>query len=268
MLAVGIDIGGTSIKGAAVDSNGRVYEKFSLPVIKGEPGETTVRKLAEIVKDYIASQKLENKIVGIGIGCPGTLDVEKGIVNYSNNLGWDNLPIAKIINETLPYPVRLTNDANAAALGEAKFGAGKTYETIILLTFLRSLTQSEKKTQKLFREQENLLNENKKYKVENDTKLKIRNEILKIIKCLKIKIICFLIIEILLMLFFLYYVTAFCHVYYNTQLSWFLDSLSSYVLSLIISLLLSLICTIIYEISIKYKLRKLFRFITFIYSFG
>ena len=134
MIAIGIDIGGTSIKGAAVDSNGRVYEKFSLPVIKGEPGETTVRKLAEIVKEYIASQKLENKIVGIGIGCPGTLDVEKGIVNYSNNLGWDNLPIAKIINETLPYPVRLTNDANAAALGEAKFGAGKTYETIILLT--------------------------------------------------------------------------------------------------------------------------------------
>ena len=143
-----------------------------------------------------------------------------------------------------------------------------TIVTIILLTFFRSLIQSEKKTQNLFREQENLLNENKKYKVENDTKLKIRNEILKIIKCLKIKIICFLIIEILLMLFFLYYVTAFCHVYYNTQLSWFLDSLSSYVLSLIISLLLSLICTIIYEISIKYKLRKLFRFITFIYSFG
>ena len=143
-----------------------------------------------------------------------------------------------------------------------------TIVTIILLTFFRSLIQSEKKTQNLFREQENLLNENKKYKVENDTKLKIRNEILKIIKCLKIKIICFLIIEILLMLFFLYYVTAFCHVYYNTQLSWFLDSLSSYVLSLIICLLLSLICTIIYEISIKYKLRKLFRFITFIYSFG
>ena len=125
-----------------------------------------------------------------------------------------------------------------------------TIVTIILLTFLRSLTQSEKKTQKLFREQENLLNENKKYKVEDETKLKIKNEILKIIKCLKIKIICFLIFEILLMLFFLYYVTAFCHVYYNTQLSWFLDSIVSYAISLLISLLLSFICTIIYEISI------------------
>jgi len=143
-----------------------------------------------------------------------------------------------------------------------------TIVTIILLTFLNSLIQSEKKTKKLFREQEDLLNENKKYKVEDETKLKIKNEILKIIKCLKIKIICFLIFEILLMLFFLYYVTAFCHVYYNTQVSWFLDSISSYVISLIISLLLSLICTIIYEVSIKYKLRLLFRLIIFIYSFG
>jgi len=142
-----------------------------------------------------------------------------------------------------------------------------TIVTIILLTFLRSLTQSEKKTQKLFREQENLLNENKKYKVEDETKLKIKNEILKIIKCLKIKIICFLIFEILLMLFFLYYVTAFCHVYYNTQLSWFLDSIVSYAISLLISLLLSVICTIIYEISIKYKLKKLYKIITFIYCF-
>lgn len=142
-----------------------------------------------------------------------------------------------------------------------------TIVTIILLTFLRSLTQSEKKTQKLFREQENLLNENKKYKVEDETKLKIKNEILKIIKCLKIKIICFLIFEILLMLFFLYYVTAFCHVYYNTQLSWFLDSIVSYAISLLISLLLSFICTIIYEISIKYKLKKLYKIITFIYCF-
>lgn len=134
MIAIGVDIGGTSIKGAAVDSDGRVYEKFSLPVIKDEPGEVTIRKLAEIIKDYIAAQGLENKIVGIGIGCPGTLDIQRGIVNYSNNLKWFELPMVDIMHETLPYPIRLTNDANAASLGEAKFGAGKSYETIIMLT--------------------------------------------------------------------------------------------------------------------------------------
>ena len=134
MIAIGIDIGGTSIKGAAVDSNGRVYDKFSMPFVKGEPGEVTIRKLADLVKEYIAAQHLEGKIAGIGIGSPGTLDVEHGIVNYANNLGWNELPVAQLMQETLPYDVRLTNDANAAALGEAKFGAGKSYETVIMLT--------------------------------------------------------------------------------------------------------------------------------------
>ena len=134
MIAIGIDIGGTSIKGAAVDSNGRVYEKFTMPFIKGEPGEITIRKLAEIVKEYIYAQSLEKKIVGIGIGSPGTLDIKNGIVNYANNLGWNELHVADIMHEMLPYPIRLTNDANAASLGEAKFGAGKAYETIIMLT--------------------------------------------------------------------------------------------------------------------------------------
>ena len=134
MIAIGIDIGGTSIKGAAVDSNGRVYETFSMPFIKGEVGEVTIRKLAEIVKEYISAHKLENKIAGIGIGSPGTLDVKNGVVNYANNLGWNDLHVADIMHEILPYPVRLTNDANAASLGEAKYGAGKAYETIIMLT--------------------------------------------------------------------------------------------------------------------------------------
>ena len=134
MIAIGIDIGGTSIKGAAVDSNGRVYETFSMPVVRGEPGEVTVRNLANIVKEYIESFDLKDKIVGIGIGCPGTLDVKNGIVEYSNNLGWNQLPLATIMNEVLPYPIRLTNDANAAALGEAKYGAGEEYKDIIMLT--------------------------------------------------------------------------------------------------------------------------------------
>ena len=134
MIAIGIDIGGTSIKGAAVDSNGKVYESFVIPFVKEDSGEKIIRDLAELVKKYIKEQGLEGKIAGMGIGCPGSIDIEKGVVNYANNLGWNNLPIAKIMQETLPYPVRLINDANAAALGEAKFGAGKSYENIILLT--------------------------------------------------------------------------------------------------------------------------------------
>ena len=62
MIAIGIDIGGTSIKGAAVNSNGKVYETFSMPFIKGEPGVMTIRKLANLVKDYIARFGLEKEV--------------------------------------------------------------------------------------------------------------------------------------------------------------------------------------------------------------
>ena len=102
--------------------------------------------------------------------------------------------------------------------------------SLILLSFLQALTQSKKKIEKLFEEQDNLLKSDKKYKVNKDTIFKIRDEILKITKCLKIKIIFFFIFELIIMLFFFYYVTAFCHVYESAQISWLLDNISSYVI--------------------------------------
>lgn len=134
MVAIGIDIGGTSIKGAAVDSDGKIYDTFSMPVSKWEPGEVCIRKLTILVQHYIASHRLEDKIVGIGIGSPGTLDVSTGTVNYANNLRWENVRVADLMHEILPYPIKLINDANAAALGEARFGAGKNYATMIMVT--------------------------------------------------------------------------------------------------------------------------------------
>lgn len=134
MIAIGIDIGGTSIKGAAVTSEGKVLKVFSMPVTKGEDGVTTIKKLANLTKEYIAKEHLENDIVGIGLGIPGTIDSPSGVVTYSNNLRWDFIPVVKLFNDVLPYPVRITNDANAATLGEAKFGAGKEYQNCIMIT--------------------------------------------------------------------------------------------------------------------------------------
>ena len=134
MIAIGIDIGGTSIKGAAVYDDGRMLDVFALPVIKGESGEVTVNKLIDVVENYIKEKDIAKEIVGIGMGIPGLLDIEKGIVTYSPNLKWDNLPIADLFKARLPYPVRIANDANVAAFGEAKFGAGKGVPYVIMLT--------------------------------------------------------------------------------------------------------------------------------------
>ena len=134
MIAIGIDIGGTSIKGAAVYDDGRMLDVFALPVVKGEPGEVTVGKLIDIVENYIKEKQIGDQIVGIGIGIPGLLDIEKGIVTFSPNLKWEDLHIAEMFEKRLPYHVRIANDANVAAFGEAKFGAGKGVPYVVMLT--------------------------------------------------------------------------------------------------------------------------------------
>ena len=140
-----------------------------------------------------------------------------------------------------------------------------TITTIILLFFFQSLTKSSNKIQNLFRAQEKLLKENKEYKVNEETKLKIQNEIDKILKCLKIKILCFIIFEFLVMIFFYYYIISFCHVYNSTQISWLLDSLSSYIISFAISLSLSFIISIFYKLAIKNKMKFLYNLIILFY---
>ena len=138
--------------------------------------------------------------------------------------------------------------------------------SFILLYFFQSLTQSSNNIEKLFRNQEDLLKNDKKYKVEEDTKRKIEKDIRKILKCLKIKIICFIVFESIFMLFFFYYVTAFCQVYLSTQTSWILDSLTSYLISFLISLTLSLILTILYKVSLYNQIKILYIISMFIYS--
>ncbi|MGI6713843.1 MAG: ROK family protein [Bacilli bacterium] len=135
MIAIGIDIGGTSIKGAAITEKGKVLEVFSLPVIAGDSQETTINNLIATVKKYIVEQGFkQEEILGIGLGVPGSIDSVRGYCDYSNNLKWSNLPIVKMFEKEFALPIKITNDANAAALGEAKFGAGRKFKNMILLT--------------------------------------------------------------------------------------------------------------------------------------
>ena len=135
MIAIGIDIGGTSIKGAAVTSEGKVLDVFSLPVNKGDSAETTVGNLINVVNEYIKEHGYTKEdILGIGCGVPGVIDTKNGVVSFSGNLKWVDLPLVKMLEEGTGFPVRITNDANAAAYGEAKYGSGKKYSNIIVIT--------------------------------------------------------------------------------------------------------------------------------------
>ena len=134
MIAIGIDIGGTSIKYAAVDSTGKVYEKEGIDIVCGEDQNFTISNLIFNIKNYIAKYNLEDKICGIGIGIPGSIDTKEGVVTYSNNLKWKELHIVEMFKKEFNMPIKITNDANAAALGEKVFGAGKKYKDVVMIT--------------------------------------------------------------------------------------------------------------------------------------
>ena len=135
MVAIGIDIGGTSIKGAAVTEEGKVLDVFTMPVEKGEQQEVTISKLIDITNKYLKEHNYDKtNVLGIGLGVPGAIDSKHGICSSSNNLKWEELPIQRLMEEGTGLKVRITNDANAAALGEAKFGSGKDYKDIIMIT--------------------------------------------------------------------------------------------------------------------------------------
>lgn len=135
MVIIGIDIGGTSIKGAAVRNNGFILGQFTSEVIKGEPAEATLERLANNVEHFLATTDLDKReLIGIGIGCPGAINSTSGYVDFSPNLNWNNVPLKKFMEDRFHLPVRITNDANAAGLGEAHFGSGKQYSDVVVLT--------------------------------------------------------------------------------------------------------------------------------------
>ena len=134
-IAIGIDIGGTSFKGAAIDREGHILHTFKMDVNKGDSQEKMMDDLLVALNKFLKEHGYnKDNVLGIGMGVPGAIDTENGVVSYSNNLDWYELPVVKIIKDGTGLPVRITNDANAAAYGEAKFGAGKTFKNLLMIT--------------------------------------------------------------------------------------------------------------------------------------
>ncbi|MDE6613548.1 MAG: ROK family protein [Clostridia bacterium] len=131
-LYIGIDVGGTTVKGIVIDGKGTCLAEDSSPTLKGERIAEVISTLAERLISTVGKPKTQFK--GIGIGCAGMIDAENGTVVFAGNLNLKSAPVAKSVAEAVKLPVRITNDANAAALGEAKFGAGKNYSDSILVT--------------------------------------------------------------------------------------------------------------------------------------
>ena len=139
-----------------------------------------------------------------------------------------------------------------------------TILTKIMGFFLLFLTQSISSIEEEFKKEEKKMRENKNYFVNNERKLEIQRKINKILKILKIKIAIFFIIDLLLMIFFLYYQSAFSAVFKYTQINIIKDTVSSFILALPTSFATSLILCILYKISLKFKIKLLYKSILFL----
>jgi len=131
--AIGIDIGGTNTRIALIDNEYNIVQRIQFTSDPNNPDEN-IKKIAEKVNEF------NKDISGIGVSCPGPLDLINGVVLETPNLpGWWNYPVSKKLSEACNLPVYLENDANLAALAEAVVGEGKNYRYVQFLTISTGL---------------------------------------------------------------------------------------------------------------------------------
>ncbi len=132
-IMLGLDIGGTNTAFGLVDTNGKCLLKGKIPTQSHEPVVQFVERL--FTQLHQKQQETEQKFVikGIGIGAPNA-NYYNGLIENPPNLGWDTVDISRFINKFSDAPVVITNDANAAALGERYFGAAQKMQHFIEIT--------------------------------------------------------------------------------------------------------------------------------------
>ena len=137
-FTIGVDLGGTNIRVALADLKGRILKEARRPTPSGEPGSATVQRIAEAIRETLDSESITAQdVVGIGMGIPGIMDPDLGLVYWSPNFPtWssEGEPIGRGLAETTGLATFIINDARCAALGELHFGAGKGARDMVMIT--------------------------------------------------------------------------------------------------------------------------------------
>lgn len=132
---IGIDLGGTNIKAGLVDEKDRILLEKRIPTDAERTADEIIGDMAKLVQGLLCeSAAAVGDIAGVGIGSPGTIDADTGMVLYSNNMNWENVPLGPILSDMLSLSVKVANDANCAALGEMKAGAARGCRSFVLIT--------------------------------------------------------------------------------------------------------------------------------------
>jgi len=123
---VGFDLGGTKMLAAVFGPDFRLLGRRRRKTKGSEGAKAGLDRIVETVRDALAEANLtDQRLAGIGVGCPGNVDLEKGVVIDSANLGWRNFQIRDALEKELKCPVVILNDVDAGVYGEYRFGAGR-----------------------------------------------------------------------------------------------------------------------------------------------
>ncbi|HUL43286.1 MAG TPA: ROK family protein [Bacteroidota bacterium] len=131
--AVGVDMGATTIKAGMVTPKGAILDQISIPTRADKGPRVVMTQLIYAIREILAKQKTA-ECFGIGIGAPGIVVIEDGSVhNPPNFADWDEVQVAKHIRKAFPLPVFIENDANCAAIAEARYGVGLEHKDFLFV---------------------------------------------------------------------------------------------------------------------------------------
>ncbi len=133
-LAIGIDLGGTQVRAALIDEAGNVLARAALPTA-AEAGPVVVTGQLREAAASVSAEVFRDRLVGVGVSSPGPIDTVRGVaLSIPTLAGFVDVPFRQMIEDQIGLPVSLENDGIAAALGEWRFGAGRTYQNLIYVT--------------------------------------------------------------------------------------------------------------------------------------
>jgi glucokinase len=134
-FAIGVDLGGTNLRIAAVDDQARLLEKVTLGTRVSLGRDSVLNEMCDAIQRLSQKYRADSTMLGVGIGVPGIIDLKTGMLRESPNLpGWSDYPVRDEIEKRLQAKVILENDANVAALGEKWLGAGRHVDSMAILT--------------------------------------------------------------------------------------------------------------------------------------
>ncbi|MDE0298764.1 MAG: ROK family protein [Candidatus Poribacteria bacterium] len=131
-FVVGVDLGGTKILAAIIGSNGKIVSRFKAMTRADKSAEEVIGRIADCVSESIKKANLDRtQVRAIGIGAPGVIDSNTGVVIYAPNLRWTDVALKAALENQSEIPVTVDNDVNLGTLGEQALGAGRGVDNLV-----------------------------------------------------------------------------------------------------------------------------------------